>query len=360
MDIPGFECKQDGLCCGQRRVPVTLVDVQRLAAHLEISPQEVLTEYIECGSAGEERLLFLEKKADGWCRFNTEDNRCGVHPAKPSACVVFVCDPAMKSIRGYPWALMFGNPEGLAFIIERSIAQEVTGQYMEKHGTDWDEADFHDTLEEIEARVAAARHGVMKAARHPENRATFVTFDCGTCHLRASCCADRPLTLEDARVIARHLGLSLEDFFRESVSPTLEAKAEGLLSLERSEAGHCTFLDAERLECAVRGHMPMHCRAMACPLMKLDAETFDRYFLGSGTLEEQYRHSVAVEVTRRYAAECGAAYDPAGIEKYLHVLDRLLADPDEFAAFRQYVAPYRYENEAALRDDPQPGSASES
>ena len=334
---------------------VTLLDVDRMAKYLDIPPRDALETYVlEDPDAG--GFLMLGKDEDGWCRLNTADKRCSIHPAKPAACVLYVCDESLKSAQGYPWPLMFDNAQGLAFIVERSIAHEVTELYVEENGATWNEAAYNEAIEDIVCRVEESKRQTMRAARLPDDSSAgssaglsaFITFDCTSCRLRATCCKDRPLTLVDIQIVAQRLGMTFREFFDEKVSPTLHEKAEGLLSLKRSEHGHCVFLNPETGRCSIKEVQPLHCRLMPCPAITQDADTTERYFLGAGSLEEQFCYSIAEAVTRRYVSEHGAVFNEEDVRKHLALFEQLLSDPAQFDDFCRAIAPYRYENERKI------------
>lgn len=346
MDIPGFVCKQTGECCRRKRVHVTLADVDRIARHLGVPPGEVLAQYLE-SDAGAAGALALAKDGEGWCRLNTHDKRCAIHTAKPAACVLYVCDTSLKSAQGYPWSLVFGNREGLAFIVERSIAQEVTADYVNKHGCAWDETGYRGALAEIQHRIERAQAGETRGARLPNDESAFIMFDCRACAARPSCCKDRPLTIVDIRAIAQHLGEPMRECFERYVSPEAREEASGLLTLRCADSGPCIFLDPGSLECTIEDARPMHCRFAPCPAIVQDPDAAERYLLGAGTLRQQFMHSIAGAVTRHYVTECGSAYNEAAFGKYLAVFDRLISDPVQFDEFRTSIAPYRFKGEAA-------------
>ena len=349
MDIPGFTCKQSGDCCRKRRIPVTLVEIERLAQYRSIALPAFFEQYLSAATVGNETVLLLGKAEDGWCVFNSEDKRCGVHSVKPSACALFLCLEALKSREGYAWSLLFGNEEGRRYIARRSVAQEITTQYVQAHGAQWDEKAFYEGIAEIEERQATLARQTLRAARQADDTTGFISFECPACKVRSSCCTDRPLTLDDIRAIAEYKNLSIEDCFTKYVAEEASEKSQGMLALKRAEAeGACVFLDRENNCCSILACQPAYCRFIVCPLYQLDSDMHARYFFGAGDLEEQFRHSLAVEVTQRYIAQHGYKPDLQGITRHIQLLDELLKQETLYDEFCASVALFRYAQEPEL------------
>ena len=112
-------------------------------------------------------------------------------------------------------------------------------------------------------------------------------------------------------------------------------------------AKHCIFFDPER-HCTIEEVRPMHCRFTPCPQRVKTAEMFDCFFLGSGTVEEQFRHQVALAITCQYVAECGTKYNQDIVRKLLKRIEHFASDHAELKAFCQKIAPYRYVDDTLL------------
>ena len=74
----------------------------------------------------------------------------------------------------------------------------------------------------------------------------------------------------------------------------------------------------------------------------------DCFFLGSGTVEEQFRHQVALSFTRQYVAECETRYNKDVAQKLLMRIEHLASGHAELEAFCQKIAPYRYVDDTLL------------
>lgn len=82
-ELAAFECRMCGHCCeGTGGIVMAAKDRARLAAHLGLSEQEMLSRYAE-RVGGKIRLVAGE---DGFCIFFRDGKGCSVHPARPDIC----------------------------------------------------------------------------------------------------------------------------------------------------------------------------------------------------------------------------------------------------------------------------------
>ncbi len=95
-----FRCTLCGECCKRYWIPVTHVDVFRIAEYSGLSPEQFVTffdkemttgwDYPEIRLANGRYYMILAKRPDGSCIFNryAENGRliCSVHPVKPLVC----------------------------------------------------------------------------------------------------------------------------------------------------------------------------------------------------------------------------------------------------------------------------------
>jgi Fe-S-cluster containining protein len=84
-----FECQPDcGKCCTNARDGSLFLepqDIERLAAHLDMSGRELVRRHAIVHDDGE---IELGKRADGGCLF-LEGARCGAYEARPLQCRVY-------------------------------------------------------------------------------------------------------------------------------------------------------------------------------------------------------------------------------------------------------------------------------
>ncbi|AMK11633.1 MAG: YkgJ family cysteine cluster protein [Pseudodesulfovibrio sp.] len=79
--IEAFECRMCGHCCqGEGGIVMTGKDRRRLAAHLSVTEEELISRY--CHQRGGK--LHLNAGEDDYCVFYREG--CSVHPGRPDIC----------------------------------------------------------------------------------------------------------------------------------------------------------------------------------------------------------------------------------------------------------------------------------
>lgn len=79
--VIAFTCRRCGHCCqGEGGIVLAARDIARLAAHLELSPEAMLSRFAEY-VGGKHRLITGN---DGYCVFYNEG--CSIHPGRPDVC----------------------------------------------------------------------------------------------------------------------------------------------------------------------------------------------------------------------------------------------------------------------------------
>jgi len=92
----------------------------------------------------------------------------------------------------------------------------------------------------------------------------------------------------------------------------------------------------------------MHCRFVPCPKRTKSPEMQERFYLGSGTIEEQFRHQAALEFTRQYVKECGTRYQEQIFHKLVDKIDRIISNSSELERFCKKIAPFRYVDDSII------------
>jgi Fe-S-cluster containining protein len=220
---------------------------------------------------------------------------------------------------------------------------ELTRAYTARHGATFNRDDFDAALHSIHNNIVEHETQKIKLARTPDGAPIAMIYDCESCPHHGEVACSTILTLDDLQRLVEQTGHSWERLFGQFIDRTPDPEG-GTMHLKRDE--HCVFFDPETRGCSVEEARPTHCRFTPCPLRTQDGETFSRLYLGSGRLEEQFRHQVAMEVTREYIREHGMKYHRKGIRAALQRLEALAADREAFKTFLEQVAPVRYLNDA--------------
>ncbi len=91
-----LRCTDCGLCC-HFDIPLELEDIVRLADYSNQSPTEVMAKWVQTDPSPGSHLLLLEKQVGSQaCIFLTDTKLCSIHPARPSVCAAYDCDPQLK------------------------------------------------------------------------------------------------------------------------------------------------------------------------------------------------------------------------------------------------------------------------
>lgn len=78
-----FHCQRCGHCChGKGGIVLRGKDIERLAAHLQMTAEDFLRDYTE-SPHGKPRIIV---GGDDFCIFYEQDRGCSVHQAKPDVC----------------------------------------------------------------------------------------------------------------------------------------------------------------------------------------------------------------------------------------------------------------------------------
>jgi Fe-S-cluster containining protein len=330
-------CRQCGQCC-YYEIPITLLDIQRITAYLSIPASTFFAEYLQATVSEISGIFRIKKHPNQACIFLSEDLQCTVHEAKPRGCDLYLCDTAWSGSGRSLSTLSRLKEESWGKIWEKNIAISITKSYIAKNGTAWNATDFHKAVRQIEQNIVRNDTQKVKLARMENGRPIGIIFDCSTCRLRGSATVETPITLDDVRRISSFLHIEWRLFFERYVD-TAVSDSSGTPTIRRGE--HCAFFDKIR-HCAVASAKPMHCRFTPCPQLAEHDPVFSALFLASGTIEEQYRHQIAIQITREYVDICGAKFELKLMESQLERLDRIIETGAVPAAFLKRIGPYRY------------------
>lgn len=328
-------CKMCGECC-HFEIPITLLDIHRMAKHLDMDDKKVFDEYIEDQIGSQSSLFMIRKNEDKACLFLNDENKCAIHEAKPKACRFYTCTQNSNT-DALPWTATCTAADR-AELWEQSVAAMMTKAYIKENGPTWNDADYYKAILGIYDNIVIRATQRIKLARSEEGAPLAMIYDCSQCEKQGACAKETPITLDDMRHIRRHLGIGWKAFFRDKIASE-PCSSTGGLKLLRNE--RCVFFHPER-HCTIKDVRPMHCRFTPCPSKIENDETMDCLYLGSGTVEEQFRHQVALTMTRQYVAECGVTYNKHLVKRLLGTIDGLASDQSEVERFCKKIAPYRY------------------
>ena len=336
LDDQNQTCRACGTCC-HMEIPVTLLDVDRLALFNNIDAQQMFEKMIGAGISEATGLFMIRKQAGRRCVFLSFANQCTVHKAKPDTCRFYSCDTDSpgKQIARAPGGDSGGREKD--FWIQ-SVAATVTRTYIDRHHTAWHDADFHRSLENIYKNIPLRKTQTLKLGRNENGHAVSMVYDCSRCNKRGTQAKETPVTVNDIRRIADFLDLSHDLFFKQYIAEH-PSYLTGGLKLKRK--AHCVFFDPEH-HCRVKSVRPLHCRFTPCPKQTKNPADASSLFLGTGSMADQLRHQVALTVTREYTARWGTAYHKTPFQQALQQFSGLVRDKSVRHQLCGQIAPFRY------------------
>jgi len=328
-----------GRCC-YNEIPVTLLDVHRMAKLLSLKPDRVFARYLQPGISGRSGLFMMQKTASRACIFLSESKRCLIHSAKPSICRLYSCQAGADVPFQEDWS---GQELDIATMWEQSVAEKVSKTYIQKNGAHWSRKDYQAAMEAIQANIVVRTTQKLKVGRDASGAAQGMIYDCSRCDSPGRHARETPITLDDIQRISAFLGLSHREFFARYLADELSAGTGGL-TIRRND--QCVFFSESLTACTLQQARPRHCLFTPCPRQATDTGMYDALYLGSGSVWAQFRHQAALALTRDYAVINGTSYKEDDVHSLLLKLERIVSDPSEWKRFFRSLLPYRFVNEA--------------
>jgi len=310
--------------------PLTLHDLAVLAEHFEKPPLETWRRVVHAAVLPPSGQLQMRKHEDMRCIFLQSDNTCAVYAAQPRSCSFFHCRQDDQQFV-VPWSVTPTSLPDPEAAWQHRVAMEITKTYVYKHGTTFHQGDYVAGLAAIERNAG----NDPNAGRNPPY--AYVAAAGGTsCPYGADSYSETTLTLDDIERIAEALEIGIDDFFAEFLDDS--RGTAGLFRLGGN--GHCVFLE-ENDRCRIENAKPFHCRH-ASEATGHDQSVRDHVFAGRSTIQEIYRHQLAVNITRHYIDDVGLAYDYNAFRRAMGRLEWLASDQRELIRFweRLHEAPH--------------------
>ena len=334
------KCQMCGKCCSFE-IPLTLLDMSRISKFLGLDEETAFNQYIQKDISKKSGLFKIRKREDSACIFLSSENRCTIQEAKPNVCAFYQCSTEIND-DVLPWTSTYSEKHGQAKIWEQSVATVVTRKYIHNNHTNWNESDFEKALNSIRNNVVTKKSQRIKLARNEANEPICMIYDCLACKEAGTYAVETPITLDDISRITGSLNMRWEVFFKDCLSE--ELSSFGILKLKRKT--QCVFFNSTT-HCTIKRIRPMHCRFTPCPKKTSNNSQYDCFYLGSGTMEEQFRHQSAIVFTQEYTAKNGTQCDIQGIKKALDKMNEFLSDKDKYKEFSRNISSFRYIEDTA-------------
>ena len=333
-----LECYRCGECCSLL-IPLTVWDIQKLTEKMEISLEEFFDNYISLDIHPATGLFTLKKDQAGSCIFMNSDG-CSIYDFRPMVCQFYYCSLVDRS-SGRPRISMelcieSAQREQLCFM---AIAIEVTKSYINRFGLGYQSLAFNKAYESLKKMDPLNGDTRIRLARNEKNLPICATFNCKNCPQRGRAACETVVTLDDVERISVHMKISAARFFSDFIAIEAGSRS-GALQLRRRES--CVFFNGRDNGCVVEGVKPFHCRFTPCPNQTKGNSVFDRLYLGSGSIAEQYRHQLALSVTQAYVEENGVKYEGESYRKCLKQIYSKHDAKEGYLEFCEKIKPFRY------------------
>lgn len=343
-----FECGTCNKCCYDLTLVVSLSDIDRMAKYLGVDPGECLAKYVVPMAANTDEPEFtLRKDDDGRCIQLRGENHCAIHPGKPWVCTTYRCDQDPGFERGeigIEWGAVYNDVEGQSDLLHMIHARTVTATYITRNGSNYNPTDYAICMSDLAVLMAGTEDDRIKVAKDEDGHTVVMTYNCNKCTARENCCNHAAATLDDIRTAAQATGQMTAEFWSEHVSGKPSPHDTNMLTFRQSSRGKCEFLDAATHRCGLGENQPTHCAFAPCPKLST-AKTYEQYFVGSGSVHDQYRLQVAASVTRQYMSQCGTEFNQQFFDQCMQMIDDLASKPDYYRDFLEAVREHRYINE---------------
>lgn len=344
-----YKCHMCGKCC-YMEIPLTLLDIHRIANHKNKKPAGIFTEVVGKNISEKSSLFTIRKKQNGACIFLADDDRCLIHEAKPIICRFYNCS-IKERLEEMPWTATCKTQAQREKLWEQTVAAKITKTYIEKNGLDWNKKDYNKALRSIMDNIKLRETQKLKLGRSESGQPVGILYDCSQCKNKGACAHETIITLNDIRRICDQRAVSWKRFFDVYISPEISS-VTGTLKLKRDQ--HCILYDPQKEGCTFEEIKPFHCRFTPCPNRTESAEMMNALFLGSGTLEEQYIHQVSLAITRAYVKRYKTDYNKHSVNQALKKIDQMINDSTKKETFFQKISKFRYVNDTLIIDEKVP------
>ncbi len=336
----GRSCKQCGACC-QYEIPITLYDIQNLARSRSLPDKEVFALLIQKEISSNSGLYKIKKKEDNNCILLDHSAKCSVHKSKPMVCAMYSCAQGKRD-KILSWTADCRDEKSKLTVWKQSVAVAVTKAYIKRFGATWNDKAYAQAITSINTQSGNDGKCNVKLSQDKDGNPLALIYDCENCERRGQHAHETIVTIDDVSRISKFLGVSAEFVFSTYLHDAPSLSTGGLKTIR---AQTCIFRGASG-KCTIEQVRPMHCRFTPCPSRVKSNDMMDRLYLGAGTVEQQFRHQLAMQYTRNYVEEYGAAYHAQGMVAAQKQLERDVRDQVLYRQFSLKIAPYRYLEDA--------------
>jgi Fe-S-cluster containining protein len=134
-----------GHCCAHQTIPVTILDLERIAEHMNLPPLEAFRRFVQKTFTGKRSTFILRKRANRTCVFLNEEAMCNIYEARPRICEFYHCSKNSES--KFRQIIDHCDERELKRrVLEHAVSSSATTAYIDSVGLAWDASSWMKAL----------------------------------------------------------------------------------------------------------------------------------------------------------------------------------------------------------------------
>jgi Fe-S-cluster containining protein len=312
-------CRMCGECCF-REVPVTILDISRIAKLKNNRIEDIFREIIDVELSERLALFVLKKKKSGTCVFLDDENKCSIHDNKPNVCRFYNCSPE-KDRNELIFSWDCSQEAQRNKLREQIIARQETKTYIRKNGIRFLKDDFLEALDNIASKLDVYKKLNTNFVEDVKEGSQIALLDCEHCRKPGLCAQETPVSLRDIAIISRYLNISPGKFFDKYIA-TQKSKITGGFQLKHYD--HCIFFNQLKQECSVRDVAPLFCYLTPCPRIISNASEISS--IRKDLIDKKHQYFIAMKITLEYVARQGLKFNKNRMKNLLLQTNRIIGN----------------------------------
>ncbi len=126
-------CQKCGDCCRAQKIPINLLDIFNISAHLKLTPDEFVQKYLKLTKDKQGEKTYIIKQSP--CPF-LKNSLCSIHETKPITCKITPCpkNPKYNEFkRKYGATTLNFLTNTKKDMLTHFLSEEYTEHYLETH-----------------------------------------------------------------------------------------------------------------------------------------------------------------------------------------------------------------------------------
>ena len=312
-------CRMCGECCF-REVPVTLLDISRIAELKNTRVEFLFKKIIDIDLSKRFSILLLKKKKSGACIFLNDDNKCSIHANKPNVCRFYNCSRE-KDRNELVFSWDCSQEAQRNKLREQIIARQETKAYISKNGIRFQKDDYLEALGDISSKLDIYKNLNTNYFENIKERNQIALLDCEHCTKPGLCAQETPVSIRDIATISQYLNINREKFFDKYIA-TQKSKITGGFQIKHYD--HCIFFNQLKQECSVREVAPLFCYLTPCPRIISNASEINS--IRKNLIDKRYQYCIAMKITLEYIARQGLKFNKNRMKNLLLKTNRIIGN----------------------------------